>query len=77
MRDWDAYNNNEPFWTAMHSIDMKQALIDSGLQSENIFLAAMRGVINTTLFAESRLGEEEDYGRSAAWHAYGAWKEKS
>jgi ubiquinone/menaquinone biosynthesis C-methylase UbiE len=77
MRDWDAYNNNEPFWTAMHSIDMKQALIDSGLQSENIFLAAMRGIINTTLFAESRLGQEEDYGRSAAWHAYGAWKEKS
>lgn len=77
MRDWDAYNNNEPFWTAMHSIDMKQALVDSGLQADNLFHAAMRGVIDTTLFAESRLGEEEDYGRSAAWHAYGAWKEKS
>ncbi|MFT2092756.1 class I SAM-dependent methyltransferase [Paraglaciecola sp. 2405UD69-4] len=75
MRDWDAYNNNEPFWTAMHAIDMKQALVDSGLQAENLFHAAMRGVIDTKLFAESRLGEEEDYGRSAAWHAYGAWKE--
>jgi ubiquinone/menaquinone biosynthesis C-methylase UbiE len=77
MRDWDAYNNSEPFWTAMHGIDMKQALIDSGLKAENLFHAAMRGVIDTTLFAESRLGEEEDYGRSAAWHAYGAWKEQS
>jgi hypothetical protein len=56
---------------------MNQALIDSGLKAENLFHAAMRGVIDTTLFAESRLGEEEDYGRSAAWHAYGAWKEQS
>lgn len=77
MRDWDAYNNSEPFWTAMHGIDMNQALIDSGLKADNLFHAAMRGVIDTKKFAESRLGEEEDYGRSAAWHAYGAWKEKS
>ncbi len=77
MRDWDAYNNSEPFWTAMHGIDMQQALINSGLQAENLFHAAMRGVVDTKLFAESRLGDEEDYGRSAAWHAYGAWKEKS
>jgi hypothetical protein len=23
IRDWDAYNNNEPFWSAMHSLDLK------------------------------------------------------
>jgi SAM-dependent methyltransferase len=74
MRDWDAYNNNEPFWTAMHAINMEQALCDSGFIPSNLFHAAMRGIIDTKLFNESRLGEEEDYGRSAAWHAYGAWK---
>ena len=24
IRDWDAFNNNEPFWSAMHALDLKQ-----------------------------------------------------
>ena len=72
MRDWDAYNNNEPFWTAMHSIDMEQALINSGVKPENIFHAAMRAEV------EGRSGksdqEGQDYGRNPAWHAYAATK---
>lgn len=77
MRDWDAYHNNEPFWTAMHAIDMKDALIKSGFTEADLFHAALRGVIDTKLFPESRLGAEEEYGRSAAWHAYGAWRNNS
>lgn len=74
MRDWDAYNNNEPFWTAMHGIDMQAALVESGFKDKDLFDAAMRGVVDTKLFPESRDGEEEEYGRSAIWHAYGAWR---
>lgn len=72
MRDWDAYNNNEPFWTAMHSIDMDQALIDSGLKPENLFHAAMRAEVDGQANASDQGGQ--DYGRNPAWHAYGATK---
>ena len=30
MRDWDAFNNNEPFWSAMHATDLHDILADAG-----------------------------------------------
>src|SRR5690606_33087084 len=30
IRDWDAFNNNEPFWSAMHESDLKKIMVDSG-----------------------------------------------
>ncbi len=26
IRDWDAFNNNEPFWSAMHAMDLKKVI---------------------------------------------------
>ena len=36
MLDWDTYNNNEPFWGAMHDTDLKQLSVDSGFESDNV-----------------------------------------
>ena len=63
MRDWDSYNNNEPFWSAMHEIDLKKALVDLGFDASNVKGTAMKSPVELTENAN-------DYGRSPEWHAY-------
>jgi len=63
MRDWDSYNNNEPFWSAMHEIDLKQALIDLGFVKGNVKGTAMKSPVNLS-------ENSNDYGRAPEWHAY-------
>ncbi|MFN3287442.1 MAG: methyltransferase domain-containing protein [Sphingomonadaceae bacterium] len=75
MRDWDAFNNNEPFWSAMHGLDLKQALRDAGFADDDMFVAKVRAVVDRSIFPDAPQDTEgEDFGRAAAWHAYGAWK---
>jgi ubiquinone/menaquinone biosynthesis C-methylase UbiE len=74
IRDWDAYNNNEPFWSAMHGVDLKQVMVSAGFPLDAQFVTGVRAVADSAIFAGSPDGEEEDYGRAAIWNAYGAWK---
>lgn len=36
MIDYDTYYNNEPFWGAMHDVDLRQLAIDAGFAPEQI-----------------------------------------
>ena len=74
MRDWDAFNNNEPFWTAMHAQDLKQVMADAGFSRDSQFVVGVRAVVDRDIFPDAPVAEEEDYGRAAVWNAYGAWK---
>lgn len=74
MRDWDAFNNNEPFWTAMHALDMKDEMEHAGFPRESQFTVGVRAVVDKDIFPDSPDADEEDYGRAAIWNAYGAWK---
>lgn len=74
MRDWDAFNNNEPFWSAMHALDMKQVMADAGFSRDSQFTVGVRAVADPDIFPPSPDEETEDYGRAAIWNAYGAWK---
>lgn len=74
MRDWDAYNNSEPFWTAMHAIDMEEALMTSGFQKADLFHASMTATVEKKSVSEKA---GQDYGRNPAWHAYAAKKSAS
>ena len=74
MRDWDAYNNNEPFWSAMHGLDMTQEMAKVGLPADAQFTVGVKAVVDETIFPPAPAGAEEDYGRAAIWNAYGAWK---
>lgn len=74
MRDWDAFNNNEPFWSAMHGQDLKQVMADAGFSPDTQFTVGVRAVVDPEIFPPSPDGGEEDYGRAAVWNAYGAWK---
>ena len=77
IRDWDAFNNNEPFWSAMHALDLKQIMIDAGLPRESLFVTGVRAVVDHDVFPAQKRDEAEDHGRAAVWNAYGAWKPAS
>jgi ubiquinone/menaquinone biosynthesis C-methylase UbiE len=74
MRDWDAFNNNEPFWSAMHGVSMEQVMEEAGFGKADQFSIGVRAVVDASIFPPSPDGASEDYGRAAIWNAYGAWK---
>ena len=73
IRDWDTYNNNEPFWGVMHEYDLRAMMAAAGFDPERYFEARVRGVVDRSIFPEA--GEAgEDFGRAALWTLFGAWK---
>ncbi|WP_299322246.1 class I SAM-dependent methyltransferase [Parasphingopyxis sp.] len=74
IRDWDAFNNNEPFWSAMHALDLKEEMMKAGFGPDELFTVGVRAVVDTDIFPAAPTGESEDHGRAAVWNAYGAWK---
>lgn len=66
IRDWDCYNNNEPFWSAMHEINLVDLLQDTGFLKKDISHASLQA-------SDADL-ENEEHGRAPAWHAYVAKK---
>jgi SAM-dependent methyltransferase len=74
LRDWDAFNNNEPFWSAMHALDLKGIMAAAGLPLECQFVTGVQAVVDESIFPKQARGAGEDHGRAASWNAYGAWK---
>jgi ubiquinone/menaquinone biosynthesis C-methylase UbiE len=78
MRDWDAFYNNEPFWTKMHEIDLDAFMVKSGFAQETLFHGGVAAVVDPKVFPEAaKDSKQEDYGRKAAWHVVGARKPAS
>lgn len=73
IRDWDTWNNNEPFWGIMHDYDIRQMVLDAGFAADNYFETAVAGVVDHEVFPEAQ-SDGEDYGRAALWTMFGAWK---
>ena len=72
MRDWDAFNNNEPFWTKLHGIDLDQVMLDAGFRAEELIHGGVAAVVDSDLFPDAATDDVEDYGRKPAWHITGA-----
>ena len=72
MRDWDAFYNNEPFWSRMHEIDLDQHMVDAGFERGKLIHGGVTGVVDKDLFPDAAEDDTEDYGRKAAWHVIGA-----
>lgn len=72
MRDWDAFYNNEPFWSRMHEMDMDEEMVKAGFTPDQIIHGDVTAVVDTTIFPDAANDEEEDFGRKAAWHVIGA-----
>jgi SAM-dependent methyltransferase len=77
LRDWDAFYNNEPFWSAMHGIDLFGLMEDAGFDPIDMFKGKVAAKADPALFPPSPTGAVEDHGRAAAWEAYGAWKHRT
>ena len=74
IRDWDAFNNNEPFWGAMHDVDMFDWIVNSGFKKENLLSFGARSINDNEDYTKPKAPEVEDHGRSAIWNVFGAWK---
>jgi ubiquinone/menaquinone biosynthesis C-methylase UbiE len=75
IRDWDAFNNNEPFWSSMHAIDLNQVMVEAGFTPDALFETHVKAEVDQSVFPTTATdGETEDHGRAPAWHAFGAWK---
>jgi ubiquinone/menaquinone biosynthesis C-methylase UbiE len=75
MRDWDAFYNNEPFWTKMHEIDLDAVMEKAGFARDTLIHGGVAAVVDPKLFPEAaKDAKQEDYGRKAAWHVVGAKK---
>jgi SAM-dependent methyltransferase len=72
MRDWDAFYNNEPFWSRMHEMDLDAAMIKAGFPADSLIHGGVTGVVDRDLFPDAAQDETEDFGRKAAWHVIGA-----
>lgn len=73
VRDWDAYNNNEPFWSVMHEYDLRAMMAAAGFEDSKYFETTVAGVVDRSIFPEAS-NDGEDYGRAALWTMFGAWK---
>jgi hypothetical protein len=75
MRDWDAFYNNEPFWTKMHEIDLDGFMEQAGFARESLIHGGVAAIVDPQVFPEAaKDAKQEDYGRKAAWHVVGAQK---
>ena len=72
MRDWDAFNNNEPFWSRLHDIDLDQVMVDAGFTREELIHGGVAAIPDTKLFPDAASDALEDYGRKPAWRITGA-----
>ena len=73
IRDWDAYYNNEPFWSKMHDMDVKEIPLKTGFQ-EDAFIQIGVKAVNDIPEGQTIDEAVEDYGRSPVWNVFGAWK---
>jgi len=75
MRDWDAFYNNEPFWTKMHEIDIDAFMEQAGFSAADMIHGGVAAVVDADVFPDAAQDDaQEDYGRKAAWHVIGATK---
>lgn len=77
MRDWDAFYNNEPFWTTMHELDIDAMMQGAGFNKDALIHGGVAAVVDTSLFPSAGEDEVEDFGRKAAWEVFGAKKESA
>ena len=73
IRDWDAYNNSEPYWSKMHDISPPDLMEASGFDRKN-YLHFGAQAVNDLDDGTQKANEPEDHGRSPIWNVFGSWK---
>ncbi|HVY34355.1 MAG TPA: class I SAM-dependent methyltransferase [Caulobacteraceae bacterium] len=71
MRDWDAFYNNEPFWSTLHEIDLDRCFVDAGFDAAKLIHDHVSADARD-IFPAAADDTVEDFGRKAAWRLVGA-----
>ncbi len=71
--DWDTYNNNEPFWGTIHSMDLEKLAEESGFAADNIMQLMIPSALERTT-ARTKKFQGGDFGGGGAWFIFGAKK---
>ena len=71
MRDWDAFYNNEPFWSTLHEIDLDARFVDAGFERAKLIHDKVSADARD-IFPAAVDDAVEDFGRKAAWRLVGA-----
>jgi ubiquinone/menaquinone biosynthesis C-methylase UbiE len=74
IRDWDALYNNEPFWGAMHDVDVRTWIMSAGFKEANLLQFGAKAENDMEYPKNPDAVEAEDHGRSPIWNVFGAWK---
>ena len=72
LRDWDAFNNNEPFWTKLHEIDLDELMVAAGFDPDRLIHEGVHAIAEEEGLVDAAADEVEDYGRKPAWRITGA-----
>ena len=72
MRDWDAFYNNEPFWSTMHELDLDGLMVEAGFDRADLIHGYVTAVVDKAVFPDAADDDGEDFGRKAAWRLLGA-----
>jgi len=72
--DWDAYNNNEPFWGKSHEIEPREAAEDSGFDPDKTFETMAPSAFEAAQAKRSNVFQGGDFGGGGLWYLYGFQK---
>jgi ubiquinone/menaquinone biosynthesis C-methylase UbiE len=73
MRDWDAFNNAEPYWGHLHDLQPEELMEHAGI-SRDAFMQIGVKAINDLEEPAKKSNVQEDFGRSPIWNVFGGWK---
>ena len=71
--DWDTYNNNEPFWGTVHSMDLQKLAESAGFAAGNIIQTMIPSALERAK-ARTEKFQGGDFGGGGAWFVFGARK---
>lgn len=73
MLDWDTYNNNEPFWGALHDMDLTALATASGFAKGQVIQDVAPSAVKMAR-ARTKLFQGGDFGGGGQWFVFGARK---
>ena len=71
--DWDTYNNNEPFWGTVHSMNLQKLAESAGFAAGNVIQTMIPSALERAK-ARTEKFEGGDFGGGGAWFVFGARK---
>lgn len=71
--DWDTYNNNEPFWGALHDMDLVALAGEGGFTAEQVIQTAIPSAFKMAR-SRTQLFQGGDFGGGGQWFVFGATK---